>query len=356
MTEMRCSFLRKTVLTASTFFLLVTLSFAQTYTIKGRILDSDTKDFIEGANIILRNSAFGTVSGGVGNFSLEGITQEKYTLAVTYPGYNIYEKNILVNGDINLAEIYLVKFGSEGTGAALQKTIRSTNVSRLLVERPNFIGGNMIYGIPPEPKKVEGNFYLDNKWNLASILLYRDQQVLENFRVRYNINSNNFELLEPETFQITTLQGYRVQNIVWMDSSYKVPRYFVNGMDFREEGAPISGFFEVLVEGQLPLMRRTKAIFKESNYNTALMVGNRNDQIIKRNVYYYLKDKDLFEVPKKRKDLFPLFGDKASEIEAFVDQNQIDLKQTSSIFQIFTYYNSLFPGFVPIMSQLLDEN
>ncbi|MFN3760501.1 MAG: carboxypeptidase-like regulatory domain-containing protein [Algoriphagus aquaeductus] len=352
---MRPSFLRY-ALTLLVLTLLGGNLFAQKYSVKGRVLDSDTKEFIEGATVTLRNTAFGGITGGVGNFSLEGIPEEKYTLAIAYQGFNLFEKIIRVTEDLNLGELYLVKFGSEGTGAALQKTIRSTNVSRLLVERPNFIGGNMVYGIPPDPKKVEGNFYLDKKWNLASILLYRDQEILEDFRVRYNINSNNFELMEPETFQITTLQGYRVQNIVWMDSSYKVPRYFVNGMDFREDGAPISGFFEVIVEGQLPLMRRTKAIFKESNYNTALMVGNRNDQIIKRNVYYYLKEKDLYEVPKKRKDLFLIFGDKASQVEAFVNENQIDLKQTSSIFQIFTYYNSLYPGFVPIMSQLLDEN
>ncbi|PZV83803.1 carboxypeptidase-like protein [Algoriphagus aquaeductus] len=352
---MRPSFLRY-ALTLLVLTLLGGNLFAQKYSVKGRVLDSDSKEFIEGATVTLRNTAFGGITGGVGNFSLEGIPEEKYTLAIAYQGYNLFEKIIRVTEDLNLGELYLVKFGSEGTGAALQKTIRSTNVSRLLVERPNFIGGNMVYGIPPDPKKVEGNFYLDKKWNLASILLYRDQEILEDFRVRYNINSNNFELMEPETFQITTLQGYRVQNIVWMDSSYKVPRYFVNGMDFREDGAPISGFFEVIVEGQLPLMRRTKAIFKESNYNTALMVGNRNDQIIKRNVYYYLREKDLYEVPKKRKDLFLIFGDKASQVEAFVNENQIDLKQTSSIFQIFTYYNSLYPGFVPIMSQLLDEN
>lgn len=352
---MRPSFLRY-ALTLLVLTLLGGNLFAQKYSVKGRVLDSDTKEFIEGATVTLRNTAFGGITGGVGNFSLEGIPEEKYTLAIAYQGYNLFEKIIRVTEDLNLGELYLVKFGSEGTGAALQKTIRSTNVSRLLVERPNFIGGNMVYGIPPDPKKVEGNFYLDKKWNLASILLYRDQEIMEDFRVRYNINSNNFELMEPETFQITTLQGYRVQNIVWMDSSFKVPRYFVNGMDFREDGAPISGFFEVIVEGQLPLMRRTKAIFKESNYNTALMVGNRNDQIIKRNVYYYLREKDLYEVPKKRKDLFLIFGDKASQVETFVNENQIDLKQTSSIFQIFTYYNSLYPGFVPIMSQLLDEN
>ncbi|GAB3226635.1 carboxypeptidase-like regulatory domain-containing protein [Algoriphagus aestuariicola] len=340
-----------------TCILLVICSFskAQNFQLKGRILDFDTKEYLEGAAVSLRNSTFADFTDGAGNFEIKDVATEKYVLVVTASGYNTFEKTIQLQADLDLGNLYLVKYGSEGTGAALQKTIRATNVSRLLVERPNLMG-NAIYGIPPEPKKVEGNFYLDNKWNVASILLYREQTVLEGFRVRYNINSNTFELMEPEKNLVTTMPGLRIQNIVWMDSTYKVPRYFVNGMDFRDEGVPISGFFEVIVEGQLPLMRRTIAVFKESNYNTALMVGNRNDQIIKRNVYYYLKGKDLFEVPKKRKDLFPIFGEKAEEMENFVSTNEIDLKKTGSIFQLFTYYNSLFPGFIPIMDQLLGEN
>lgn len=328
---------------------------AQNYSLRGRILDYDTKEYLEGAAVTLRNTAFGDLTNGAGNFQIENVLAEKYVLAVAVAGYNTLEKVIRLEEDLDLGNLYLTKYGSEGTGAALQKTIRATNVSRLLTERPNMIG-NTLYGIPPEPKKVEGNFYLDNQWNVASILLYRDQAVLEGFRVRYNINSNMFELMEPEKNLVSVMPGLRIQNIVWMDSSYKVPRYFVNGMDFMEDGVPISGFFEVLVEGELPLMRRTMAVFKESNYNTALMVGNRNDQIIKRNVYYYLKEKNLFEVPKRRKHLFPIFGDKAEEMEAFVTANEIDLKKNGAIFQLFTYYNSLFPGFVPIMDQLLDEN
>jgi hypothetical protein len=68
-----------------------------------------------------------------------------------------------------------------------------------------------------------------------------------------------------------------------------------------------------------------------------------------------LRGKDLYEVPKKRKEFFLIFGEKAAQMEAFVEQNEIDLKAAGSIFQIFTYFNSQFPGFVPIMSQLLEE-
>ena len=53
---------------------------------------------------------------------------------------------------------------------------------------------------------------------------------------------------------------------------------------------------------------------------------------------------------------FTIFGKEAAEIEQFFEENQLKLSDPSAIFQVFTYYNSKFPGFVPIMTQLLDES
>lgn len=330
-------------------------SIGQTFQLKGRVLDSDTQESLSGISITLKQTSYGNFSDAAGNFILEKVVADKYSISFTAEGYNRYEQIVKLEKDLDLGTIYLVKFGAEGSGAALQKTIRSTNIINLLNARPNFIGGNMIYGIPPEPKKLEGNTYLDLKWNMATILLYRDQQLLEGYRARYNILSNMFELMEPTNNQITSMPGLRIQNIVWMDSSYNVPRFFVNGMDFKEEGTPISGFFEVLVDGQMPLMRRTMAIFKESNYNTALMIGNRNDQFIKRNIYYYLQGVEITEMPTTRKKIFAIFGEKAGFMEEFAESNSLNIREPSSIFQLFTHYNSQFEGFRPIMSQLRDE-
>ncbi|MCS5489546.1 carboxypeptidase-like regulatory domain-containing protein [Algoriphagus limi] len=327
---------------------------AQNFSLSGRIVDSESGEFVDGVSVTLRGTAYGTTSVAGGYFEFKNIPEDRYVLSLTLEGYNRLEKVIRLKNDTDLGDIPLVKFGASGSGQALQKTIRSDNIVRLLNERPNFIGGNMVYGIAPEPKKLEGNNYLDSKWNRASILLYRDQQILEGFRARYNIVSNMFELMEPENNLVSVMPGLRIQNIVWIDSTHQVPRYFVNGMDFLDEGVPISGFFEVLVDGELPLMRRTEAILKESNYNQALMVGERNDQIVKRNTYYYLKGKNVIVIPRKRKKFFELFGDKAAEMEAFANENSFSVKDPSAIFQLFTHYNSLFPGFKPLMDQLLD--
>lgn len=343
----------------SYLFILLSLSpislTAQNFDIKGRIVDYNTKGYLDKANVTLKGTAFGNITTGGGYFKFSNVIEGEYTLIINLHGYNRYEQTIDLKKEMDLGKIYLVKVGAGGTVAALQHSIRATNIINLFNERPSLSGGNMIYGIPPQPTQVEGDNYLDVKWNTANILLYKNQQILEGVRIRYNITSNLFELIAPEATQATLLPGVKIQNLVWIDSAFMVPRYFVNGMDFLDEGTPISGFFEVLIDGELPLMRRTMAIFKESNYNTALMVGNRNHQIIKRNIYYYLQGKNVIEIPSNRKKLFAIFGENAEEMKEFTNINELSIKDASTFFRMFTYYNAKFPDFKPIVNQLIEK-
>ncbi|PZX56853.1 carboxypeptidase-like protein [Algoriphagus ratkowskyi] len=328
---------------------------AQTSDLKGRILDSGSQKFLDEAIVTLSGTSLRNISTGGGYFNFVDLKEGKYTLVINLEGYERYEQAIDLKKKLNLGEISLVKYGAGGTGAALQHSIRATNIIALYNERPNFSGGNMIYGLAPQPAQVEGDDYLDSKWNTATLLLYKDQKLLEGYKIRYNITSNTFELIAPESTLLTALPGLRIQNLVWVDSARMVPRYFVNGMDFLEEGTPISGFFEVLVDGELPLMRRTMAIFKESNYNAALMVGNRNHQIVKRNIYYFLEGKNVIEVPSNRKKLFAVFGENADEMKEYMNVNELSIQDPNTLFKMFTYFNSKFPDFKPITSELFED-
>ncbi|WP_202949572.1 carboxypeptidase-like regulatory domain-containing protein [Cecembia lonarensis] len=326
------------------------------YQIKGVLKDGLSDQFINGAVVTLRETAFSAVSRDAGTFNIANVYNDRFILNINISGYQSYQAQINVKGDLDLGVITLFPMGYENPeDLALQKTIRATNIAELFSKRPNFIGGNQVFGIPPEPKRLYGNYYLDPKWNKASVLLYRDNELMEGYFVRYNISSNNFELRDAEADQVTVLPGLRVQNLVWIDSEHNVPRYFVNGMDFKEDGSPISGFFEVLVEGQLPLLRRTIATIKQSNYNEALMIGQRNDEIVKRNTYYYLKEKEVIAIPKQKKKFYKIFGDKAEEIENFVKENAVNIKQPAGYFNVFTFYNSMFDGYEPLIPKLIDN-
>ena len=339
------------------FVIAPMISLAQTFSIKGSLRNGALDEYIPGASIILKETSYFAVSSDGGIFNIPDVPTGNYLFTISLAGFQSYQSRIEVKDkDINLGTITLFPYGYEDpTGAALQRTIRATNVAELFTYRPNFVGGQQVFGIPPEPKRLFGNFYLDQKWNMASILLYKNDEIMEGYLARYNINSNNFEIRTENSNEASTLPGIRVRNIVLVDAEHKVPRYFVNGMDFRDEGAPIAGFFEVLVDGKIPLVRRTVASIRESNYNQALMVGEPDDRIVKRNVYFFLNGKDLHEVPKQRKRLFQIFGEKASEMEKFADDNKLNFKEPSSWFSLFTQYNSQFEGFEPLVYQLMEN-
>lgn len=342
----------------SLVFYVLTISWStkvasQTFEISGRVQDADTQEYLE--NVVVSLSDLKVKSTGGGYFFLKGIPADNYNLALSLQGYNTHQQKVVLNENRELGTIYMTKTGTNGTTAALHKTIRANNVIRLLHQRSNMQGGNMVYGIPPDPITTEGNTFLDSKWNPASLLLYRDQKVLDGYLVRYNIASNDFEFFNPENQNVSKMAGTRVQNVVWADTVYKVPRYFVNGMDYINGSAPILGFMEVLVEGEIPLMRRTAVVYKKANYNTALMVGNKNNKWIKHDIYYYASGKELVEVPGNRKKFFQVFGNKADIMAQYVESNDFSIKDPSAIFQIFTYYNAQFEGFQPIMDRLLKE-
>ncbi len=327
---------------------------AQQHNITGSVKNGLTGEMINGAAVSLKETAFSAISANGGQFQIEKVYEDKFVLNIKVDGFQSYQSRINVRKEINLGVITLYPLGYDNQLGALQKTIRATNIAEMFVNRPNLLGGNAVYGIPPEPKRLIGNFYLDNKWNKASILLYKNREIVEGYFVRYNISTNIFEVRPEDSEEVSTIPGLRVQNIVWIDSEHRVPRYFVNGMDFKEDGSPILGFFEVLVDGEKPLLRRTKATIKESNYNQALMIGDRDDQILKRNTYYYIQDSEIIEIPKKKKKFFALFGGKSEEIKKFAGDNRVNLKDPSGMFVLFSQYNSLFAGFEPINPKLTD--
>jgi hypothetical protein len=332
------------------------LSDAQTFQVTGTLKNGLNDQPIPNATITLRETAFFAISGESGRFEIKNVYEGKFIVQINVPGFEPYQNQMNVKNNLNLGIIQLYPTGlEEKTGDVLQKTIRATNVAQLFASRPNFVGGNSVFGIPPEPKQLIGNFYLDPNWNKASILLYKNSEVIEGYLVRYQINSNTFEIRAEDSDEISSIPGLRIQNVVWVDKEYNIPRFFINGMDFKEDGVPISGFFEVLVDGKKPLLRRTIANIKASNYNEALMVGEKDDTIVKRNQYYYTVGKSIHKIPKKKKQFLGIFEEQAQTIAAFIESNKLNFKESSALYSIFTQYNSQFEGFEPISIQLLEK-
>ncbi len=98
----------KTIFTLIFSFISIGI-FAQTYTVSGKILESNTP--VIGANVILgtkSDSLFrARVTNTNGEFTLPNMPQGAYTLKVSYIGYKTFYQPVRVRGNVNLGTIQL---------------------------------------------------------------------------------------------------------------------------------------------------------------------------------------------------------------------------------------------------------
>jgi hypothetical protein len=68
------------------FLFITATSFAQTYTISGKVIDKNTKAPLQGASVFAQNTTFGMATDAEGNFRLK-LPYGGYELIITFTGY-----------------------------------------------------------------------------------------------------------------------------------------------------------------------------------------------------------------------------------------------------------------------------
>lgn len=196
---------------------------------------------------------------------------------------------------------------------------------------------DMLFGIPMPPGKVIGDSYLDTHWKRSSFMFYNVDKTFDNYKARYDIRTNELEIKTPT--EVKVVEGSRVRNFALTDSLNLHTAFYANAKDFTLDGKKQSGFFEVIEDGKIALLKKTDIEIKKPDYNVALSVGSLDEKILKKDTYYLLKGKELQEV--RRKKFFAAFGDQASVVEAYADKNSLSPGDPRELQLIVQYYNSL---------------
>jgi hypothetical protein len=94
------------------FISTITLATAQTYTIKGKLVEFGKQDPIPYANVLLLTTSdssqiSGTISEVEGEFELAGVREGQYLLRIQFIGYQTYFRTLLVNSNQDLGKISL---------------------------------------------------------------------------------------------------------------------------------------------------------------------------------------------------------------------------------------------------------
>lgn len=196
----------------SLLFLIIGLHYANSQTISGRIIDTNTKEGIGGANIKLLNSGKETTTNQEGNFSLEGDGM----LQITITGYKTQQINssaefLTIEMENNLNELQTVEIVGRSTKkynsdysfaatkiAALNKDIPqsiSTVTKELIADKGAFYLADavkMASGVIP------ASYY--NQYTIRGISQNEEGQIINGMRTR------QYYFLQPLTSNIERVE------------------------------------------------------------------------------------------------------------------------------------------------------
>lgn len=221
----------------------------------------------------------------------------------------------------------------------ISKAVRANN----MMFRFSQVGGMMkvgdiIQGMPSsDAPEVLGDTYWDKHWAKSSLLLYKNDGLIEGFMTRYDIHKDEFEFLVQNDVKI--LKGTAVKNIVWLDSLTSLPRFMINAKGYTEEKVPLAGFIEVLVEGTTMLVKKVKLEVLKPDFNPALNVGSKDARILKKEFYYFNNGKELIRVKSKKsiEPLYTLYNNDSKRVEAYIKKEGIKFNNENDLVKLFSY-------------------
>lgn len=194
-----------------------------------------------------------------------------------------------------------------------------------------------VYGINPSAGEVTGISYYDTAWAVGSFIMFKDTTLYKGIPARYDIQRNVVEIKFKVGMRV--LESVQVNSFA-LQKNELARVVFVNVQNFSTEDK-LKGFFEMLSSGKLNLMANAKVWVKQPTYNPALDVGSKDTELIREEKLYTARDGKAQRFSASKKNILELMADKKPEMEAYLKQNQPDLKNKTQLARVFDYYNGL---------------
>jgi hypothetical protein len=195
--------------------------------------------------------------------------------------------------------------------------------------------GNMSMSTPA----TVGDVYLTADYRITTFWLYNSNTMGQGYAVRLDLERNEFDILFGNG--VRALTGTKVKTLMWLDSLTRTPQYFVNAQEYKnEEDVPFVGFFQILSEGELTLLKMTQVKFKPADKSLVHNTGTKDNKFLKIVDFYIAQGTKATKLPN-RKGILKLMASHNDEVEKFMKVNEISTSNERHLVAVFDYYNSL---------------
>lgn len=194
----------------------------------------------------------------------------------------------------------------------------------LLPEAKDFGSSNYL-------SQYEGTPFLENEWKEGIIRL----KTGKDYRIpmKYCIYTDQIWLKSGED-SISALNLSNQLVGVRIDKRNFVYQTYTAGDKHK------TGIMEVLYDGKNKLYKLYTCTLEKGREGDGYQ-GKEKDKFVKKEkLYYQLGSKEAQVLPRSKKELFPLFGEKRQEVEKYFKSNKLKMKE-EDIVKAFNYYDSL---------------
>lgn len=205
----------------------------------------------------------------------------------------------------------------------------------------NIIASGFFYTVGGEPvstakyvRVVDGSPFFLPDWTKSIITLSEGKQY-GNIQSKLDLVANTVYFLDPEGREMIATTP--IKEVMLIDSIRNKVYTFINSTFIDSETPLEAGWYQVLMPGKTPLLKKiNKSISESKPYGSA----TTEQRINSSSSYYVLSNKSLAKV-KKFKDLGSLLSDKSSEVDDYISKNKLNGKNEKDYIDVVDYYNSL---------------
>lgn len=182
---------------------------------------------------------------------------------------------------------------------------------------------------------VTGSPYLYDTWVKGSVNFANGSNIID-VDLKYDQVEGNLYFKKDNETILTFSDPIKEFILTDITDPLKVKNY-INGV-YIAPGKAEPGFYEVLINDQVKLLKRTKKTITESKeYSSATI----NKSISKSETFYIFKDGQIINAKKDKKFIANTFPEKAKELDEYSKKNKLNLKEEVALVKLVTHYNSL---------------
>ena len=232
-------------------------------------------------------------------------------------------KSFLIAG-LFLSSLYVYAQNAPGIETSLNR-----------IEQGTFDSHQMLMGRKIPHEGTKGDYYLSPHWQDGFITL-KTGQTFQKYPLKYDIENDMLEIKASNEVKI--LRGERVATFTWMDIDRQQELQYINSHEYKLEGTPLIGFFELVVDGQVQLLGKTIAVVKDPTYVEGFDVGKRYSEITKKEVYYLSDESKVLTEIKSKKDVLEFMGDEGG-VKQYMKAQKLGVSDKEDLAKIVTFIN-----------------